>query len=178
MESMQVLSSTYGIWLGTGQTGVWIYHSISKSFQKPHARRVPLSLSRSMHTLYLSWSGTQLSMRYFWKKEAVSSHFKVILQLHPDWSHQQTVPFLLLSFSTCWQMAPVMVTGKSRTMPRPRFSLFLCWLNNFNSFFSSSSRELQYWGYTHTHTHTHIHLQYCYSSRKTTRDLCYVHTGC
>lgn len=77
--------------------------------------------------------------------------------------------FVSLSLSTCWQMAPVMVTGKSRTMPRPRFSLFLCWLNNFNSFFSSSSRELQYWGYAQTHTH--IHLQYCYSSRKTNTDL-------
>lgn len=47
---------------------------------------------------------------------------------------------------TCWQMAPVMVTGKSLTTPRPRFSLFLCWLNTRSSFFSCSSRELQYCG--------------------------------
>ena len=47
---------------------------------------------------------------------------------------------------TCWQTPPVMVRGKRRTMPRPRFCLFLCWLNRRSSFFSSSSRELQYWG--------------------------------
>lgn len=50
------------------------------------------------------------------------------------------------SYFTCWQIAPVIVTGKSLTTPLPRFSLFLCWLNKRNSFFSSSSRELQYWG--------------------------------
>lgn len=131
------------------------------AYQKVSRSHMPdeclFSSSSSVHTLYLSRSGTQLSMHYFWEKEAVNSHFKVILQLKScirNWCHQQTVPCLSLSFSTCWQMAPVMVTGKSRTMPRPRFSLFLCWLNNFNSFFSSSSRELQYWGYAHTHTHT------------------------
>lgn len=43
-------------------------------------------------------------------------------------------------------MAPVIVTGKSLTTPRPRFSLFLCWLNSRSSFFSCSSRELQYCG--------------------------------
>lgn len=45
---------------------------------------------------------------------------------------------------TCSHMAPVMVTGKGLTLPRPRFSLFLWLLKSFSSLFSSSSRALQY----------------------------------
>lgn len=45
---------------------------------------------------------------------------------------------------TCSQIAPVMVTGKGLTLPRPRFSLFLWLLKSFSSRFSSSSRPLQY----------------------------------
>lgn len=41
-------------------------------------------------------------------------------------------------------MAPVMVTGKMRTVPRPRFSRFRCWLKALSSFFSSSSSAVQY----------------------------------
>lgn len=48
------------------------------------------------------------------------------------------------SVLTCSQMAPVMVTGKGLTFPRPRFSRFLWLLKSFSSRFSSSSRELQY----------------------------------
>lgn len=44
---------------------------------------------------------------------------------------------------TCSQMAPVMVTGKGLTLPRPRFSRFLWLLKSFSSLFSSSSSELQ-----------------------------------
>lgn len=48
------------------------------------------------------------------------------------------------SMLTCSQMAPVMVTGKGLTFPRPKFSRFLWLLKSFSSRFSSSSRELQY----------------------------------
>lgn len=53
--------------------------------------------------------------------------------------------FILIShLHTCSQIAPVMVTGKGLTLPRPRFSLFLWLLKSFSSRFSSSSRLLQY----------------------------------
>ena len=51
---------------------------------------------------------------------------------------------------TCSQIAPVMVTGKGLTFPRPKFSRFLWLLKSFSSRFSSSSRELQYRTWTDT----------------------------
>lgn len=55
------------------------------AYQKVSRSHMPdeclFSSSSSVHTLYMSRSGTQLSMHYFWEKEAVSSHVKVILQL-------------------------------------------------------------------------------------------------
>lgn len=55
------------------------------AYQKVSRSHMPdesfFSSSTSTHTPYLSWSDTQLSMHYFRRTEAVSWHFKVMLQL-------------------------------------------------------------------------------------------------
>lgn len=64
-------------------------------------------------------------------------------------------------------MAPVMVTGKGLTLPRPRFSLFLWLLKSLSSLFSSSSRELQYrtWSRKEGFSQTDSNLIYMWKRR-------------
>lgn len=76
------------------------------------------------------------------------STYQVFNKMTGEWTSSR-----LQSILTCSQMAPVMVTGKGLTFPRPKFSRFLWLLNSFSSLFSSSSRELQYRTWTHRGQH-------------------------
>lgn len=66
----------------------------------------------------------------------LSLHFFIIFQLLNVRKRGVKPP-------TCSQIAPVIVTGKGRTFPRPRFSRLRWLLKSFSSRFSSSSKLLQ-----------------------------------
>lgn len=129
------------------------------------------SSSTSTQTPHLSWSDTQLSMHYFRGTEAVSCHFKVMLQLkrciwtdlisrlcHFCLSLSLPVDRWLLSW---WPEKVVQCHGPDS------LSSSAGWITSI----LSSLLHPESYSTEAAHTHTHIFLQYCYSSHKTNTDL-------
>ncbi len=86
-----------------------------------------------------------------WSKHHHLPSTDVLSTLKKQNQHQTVTRFstkLLVQTPTCSQDAWSIVLGSSLRVARPRASFFLCTLNMWSSFFSSSLRDWQYrtWG--------------------------------